>query len=86
MPPPGEKCGSWGSIPTTSHTNLPLACERSGLPRREYSRLGCMAAIQASANYLLTGDRDHFGAYFDKRIEGVRVLRPAGYLSLRRPE
>lgn len=45
-----------------------------------------MAAIQASANYLLTGDGDHFGAYFDKRIEGVHILRPAGYLNLRRPE
>ena len=42
-----------------------------------------MAAIQASATYLLTGDRDHFGAYFDKSIEGVRILRPAAYLNLR---
>ena len=45
-----------------------------------------MAAIEASANYLLTGDRDHFGAYFDKSIEGVRILRPAAYLNLRRSE
>jgi len=45
-----------------------------------------MAAIQASANNLLTGDRDHFGAYFDKRIEDVHILRPAAYLNLRRPE
>ena len=45
-----------------------------------------MAAIEASANYLLTGDRDPFGAYFDKSIEGVRILRPAAYLNLRRSE
>jgi predicted nucleic acid-binding protein len=43
-----------------------------------------MAAIEASATHLLTGDRDHFGPYFDKSIEGVRILRPGTYLSLRR--
>ena len=43
------------------------------------------AAIEASANFLLTGDKDHFGPYFDKTIEGVRILRPAAYLGLRRP-
>jgi predicted nucleic acid-binding protein len=43
-----------------------------------------MAAIESAASYLLTGDREHFGAYFDKTIEGVRILRPAIYLKLRR--
>jgi predicted nucleic acid-binding protein len=43
-----------------------------------------MAAIESAAGYLLTGDREHFGAYFDRTIEGVRVLRPAIYLKLRR--
>ena len=45
-----------------------------------------MAAIEASADYLLTGDRDHFGVYFDTSIEGIRILRPAAYLNLRRSE
>ena len=45
-----------------------------------------IAAIEASPNYRLAGDRDRFGAYFDRTIEGVRILRPAAYLSLRRPE
>lgn len=45
-----------------------------------------LAAIEASANCLLTGDRDHFSAYFDTSIEGVRILRPAAYLNLRRPQ
>ena len=27
--------------------------------------------------------RDHFGAYFDKSIEGVLILRPSVYLNLR---
>jgi uncharacterized protein len=54
------------------------------LPSKDVSIL--VAAIEASANYLLTGDRDHFGAYFDTHIEGVRILRPAAYLHLRRLE
>ena len=43
-----------------------------------------MAAIESAASYLLTGDREHFGAYFDKIVEGVHILRPAIYLKLRR--
>ena len=52
------------------------------LPEKDVPIL--MAAIESAANYLLTGDREHFGAYFDRTIEGVRVLRPAIYLKLRR--
>jgi len=43
-----------------------------------------LAAIESNANYLLTGDKDHFGAYFDKRVQGVLILRPAEFLKLRR--
>ena len=43
-----------------------------------------MAAIESAASDLLTGDREHFGAYFDKIVEGVHILRPAIYLKLRR--
>ena len=43
-----------------------------------------LAAIESAASYLLTGDREHFGAYFDKIVEGVHILRPAIYLKLRR--
>jgi hypothetical protein len=43
-----------------------------------------MAAIESAASYLLTGDREHSGAYFDKIVEGVHILRPAIYLKLRR--
>lgn len=42
-----------------------------------------LAAIDAQANYLLTGDKDHFGKYYGQAIEGVRILRPAKYLALR---
>ena len=42
-----------------------------------------LAAIEAKANYLLTGDFRHFGPYFGKRIEGVTVIRPSQYLKIR---
>jgi uncharacterized protein len=41
------------------------------------------AAIEANADYLLTGDIRHFGAYFGKKIEGVVVFLPAQYLRRR---
>ena len=43
-----------------------------------------LAAIHGKADYLLTGDARHFGHLYGKRIEGVRVLRPAAYFERRR--
>ena len=43
-----------------------------------------LAAIEARADYLLTGDFRHFGPYFGKKIEGVTVMLPGHYLKLRR--
>lgn len=40
------------------------------------------AAVEAKANYLLTGDIQHFGKYFGKIVCGVRVERPAEFLKL----
>jgi len=40
------------------------------------------AAVEAKADFLLTGDVNHFGMYFNKTICGVRVLRPAEFLKL----
>ncbi len=42
-----------------------------------------LAAIHGKADFLLTGDRRHFGHLYGKRIEGVSVLRPAQYFELR---
>jgi len=42
-----------------------------------------LAAIEARADYLLTGDFRHFGPYFGKKIEGMTVLLPGQYLKLR---
>src|SRR5579863_3880088 len=43
-----------------------------------------LAAIEARADYLLTGDIKYFGAYFGKKIEGITILLPAQYLRERR--
>jgi predicted nucleic acid-binding protein len=41
------------------------------------------AAITGGATHLLTGDRKHFGCYFNQTIEGVLILLPASYLNSR---
>jgi len=45
-----------------------------------------LAAIEANADHLLTGDIRHFGPYFGKKIEGVTVTLPAHYFELRNRE
>src|SRR5205085_12000497 len=42
-----------------------------------------LAAIEARATHLLTGDLRHFGSYFGKRVEGILVLPPGEYLRRR---
>jgi predicted nucleic acid-binding protein len=42
-----------------------------------------LAAIDASATHLVTGDKDHFGPYYGQSIAGVVILRPASYLATR---
>jgi predicted nucleic acid-binding protein len=39
-----------------------------------------LAAIEAKATHLITGDVRHFGPYFGRTIEGILVLTPADYL------
>jgi predicted nucleic acid-binding protein len=43
-----------------------------------------LAALYGKADFLLTGDGRHFGHLYNKRIEGVTVLRPAQYFKRRR--
>ena len=38
-----------------------------------------LAAIEAEATHLLTGDGEHFGPYFRQEIAGVLILPPAEY-------
>jgi predicted nucleic acid-binding protein len=39
-----------------------------------------LAAIEARATHLLTGDVRHFRAYFGKKIAGIVITRPGDYL------
>jgi hypothetical protein len=43
-----------------------------------------LAAIEARATHLLTGDVRHFRAYFGKQIEGIAITRPGEYLRSRK--
>ena len=38
-----------------------------------------LAAIEAQATHLLTGDRAHFGALYARKIGGAKVMLPAAY-------
>ncbi len=42
-----------------------------------------LAAIEARATHLLTGDLRHFGPYFGKKISGVLIVSPGAYLKNR---
>jgi len=50
------------------------------LPEKDLPIL--LAAIEAKATHLLTGDLRHFGSYFNKPIAGILVLTPGEYLKL----
>ena len=39
-----------------------------------------LAAIEAGATHLLTGDRRHFADLYGKSVKGVRILPPAEYM------
>ncbi|HKT46698.1 MAG TPA: hypothetical protein VJP87_04175 [Candidatus Acidoferrales bacterium] len=39
-----------------------------------------LAAMEAKATHLITGDLRHFGPYFGQKIAGILVLSPADYL------
>jgi predicted nucleic acid-binding protein len=42
-----------------------------------------LAAMEAQATHLITGDVRHFGPYFGRTVEGILVLPPAEYLRKR---
>ena len=51
------------------------------LPEKDVPIL--LGAIEARATHLITGDLQHFGFYFGKKIEGILVMTPSGYLKRR---
>jgi uncharacterized protein len=52
------------------------------LPQKDAPIL--LAAIEAHATHLITGDIRHFGPYFGKTVQGVLILTPADYLKRRK--
>jgi uncharacterized protein len=52
------------------------------LPEKDVPIL--LAAIEARATHLLTGDVRHFRVYFGNKIEGITITRPGEYLRRRR--
>ncbi len=57
----------------------------AGVSLPEKDRLILLAAMDARATHLITGDVRHFGAYFGKAIEGILVMTPAHYLKTYQP-
>jgi predicted nucleic acid-binding protein len=51
------------------------------LPEKDQPIL--LAALEATADYLLTGDLRHFGSYFGKTIDRLMITTPGHYLKLR---
>lgn len=61
-------------------TDRPLP---AGIKLREKDRPILLAAVDARATHLITGDVQDFGPHFGKTIQGVLVLTPADYLRTR---
>jgi len=52
------------------------------LPVKDWPIL--LAAVEARATHLITGDVRHFGGHFGKKIQGVLVVTPSEYWKRRR--
>ena len=75
-----ELLGSVEVVLTAAPTDRPLF---STMELADKDRPVLLAAIGVGATHLLTGDFRHFGPLYGKRIEGVLILSPGEYLSLR---
>ena len=75
-----ELLGSVEVIATAPSTGQPLFSTIE-LPDKDQPIL--LAAIGAWATHLLSGDFQHFGSYYGRRIEGVLIISPGDYLSSR---
>ena len=58
---------------------LPDIPERLELPEKDRPILA--AAVRAGADHLISGDKKHFGPWFGKTIQGVRVTPPTELLA-----
>ena len=75
-----ELLGSVEIVSTAAPPDYPLF---SALELPDKARPILLAAISAGATHLLTGDFRQFGPLYGGRIEGVSILSPGEYLSLR---
>jgi predicted nucleic acid-binding protein len=55
----------------------------SGISLPEKDAPILLAAIEAQATHLLTGDIRHFGPYLGKRFAGVAIILPGDYIRMR---
>jgi len=65
-------------VVAASASPTPLFLSGSGLPEKDQPIL--LAAVESGCDYLITGDKAHFGHLYDTVIEGVTVIRAASFL------
>ena len=69
---------------TSLVTDVPDRLLPDGVTLTEKDRPILLAAIEAHATHLLTGDLTDSGRYYGRAIEGVLIIPPAEYLRGRR--
>ena len=60
----------------------PQSAPPISLPEKDWPIF--LAALDARATHLITGDIRHFGPYLGKAIQGILIMTPAHYLKVRR--
>jgi len=72
--------GLMTSVEVFFFPQLPEPVEALALPAKDRPVLA--GAVQARADYLITGDKKHFSNWFGKRICGVRIEPPTDLFNL----
>ena len=70
--------GYLSGVRTVPEVDPTLPCPIE-LPEKDRPVL--MAAVSIKADYLMTGDSTHFGKYFGRTVNGVKICRPRDYLA-----
>lgn len=63
----------WTELPTTG-----VLFGEVSLPEKDLPIL--LAAVESGCEFLITGDRMHFGPYYGQTVQGVTVLTPRAFL------
>lgn len=75
------RLGEWLElVETVGDVVTGVMSEGMGLPSKDRPIL--LSALAANATHLLTGDRAHFGPWFDRTVQGLWIGSPATFLSL----